>query len=289
MPKVKKIKNTSNSARAPQHRSWCFTKNNYTDADILQLNSLKQKYLLYGKETCPSTGTPHLQGYVVWNSPCTFSAISKKLPSGCHIEDAKADANFNYNYCTKDGDYYEEGVKPKDPKTVNTERWEEAWSAAKQGQLDSIPADLRLRYYRTFKEIRKDYMVKPVDLDVLDNEWHYGPPGTGKSTTVREENKNIYIKQHNNKWFDGYQNEECILIDDFDKYDIAMAGNLKIWADKFAFQAETKGGALFIRPKRIVITSNYSIEEIWEDAVTREALNRRFHVKPYYSLSRVSR
>lgn len=50
-------------------RSWDFTLHNWTEAQDEYLKSLGEsgvfEYLTYGYETCPTTGTPHLQGMVV--------------------------------------------------------------------------------------------------------------------------------------------------------------------------------------------------------------------------------
>ena len=39
--------------------------------------------------------------------------------------------------------------------------------------------------------------------------------------------------------------------------------HLKNWADLFPFVAETKGGSMLIRPARIVVTSNYTIQQVY--------------------------
>jgi len=69
------------------------------------------------------------------------------------------------------------------------------------------------------------------------------------------------------------------LLDDLGKDRLVLATHLKVWADHYPFTAETKGGGTTIRPKRIIVTSNYSPAELFEDKVTLEAIERRFKVE----------
>lgn len=119
-----------------------------------------------------------------------------------------------------------------------------------------------------------------IDGD-LKHEWYWGPRGTGKTSKAWRENPELYIKPIN-KWWDGYSGEEVVLLDDWDPEIKGMVNYLKIWADRYPFRAEVKGSSMMIRPKKIIVTSNYPPEECFERQQDVEAIRRRFRVTEFH-------
>lgn len=260
-----------------RHRSWCFTQNNYALSDCDRIASIPCKYICYGKEVAPRTGTPHLQGYVHFTQAKSFAAVAKLLP-GCHLLVARGSGAQNRTYCSKGGEFFELGDCPGDSSVggrMESARWDRCWEHAVRGEIDEIDTDQRVRYYTTLKKIGVDYMPAVKPLESTCGIWIFGLSGSGKTRSALARYPAAYIKPRNN-WWDGYQNEPVVLIDDVDKYDVALGGKLKHWADFAPFIGEMKGASRRIRPSIVIVTSQYRIEDIWQDEETREALKRRF-------------
>lgn len=144
--------------------------------------------------------------------------------------------------------------------------------------MDDIDDKIYCTHYRTLKQIKADHEVAPLDLDTTTGVWIWGKSGVGKSRQARLDYPGSYIK-NNNKWWDHYQGQETVIMDDFGKDHACLGSQMKRWLDHYAFTAETKGGSRTIRPKLIIVTSQYHIDEIWkDDAETIEAITRRCKV-----------
>ena len=131
-------------------------------------------------------------------------------------------------------------------------------------------------------------MVRPEDIGPDQGKiglWYYGTTGCGKTFAATTEYPDSYRKCANNKWWDGYQDETSVLIDDLDKSHHYMGFHLKIWADRYSFIAETKGSSRYVRPEKIIVTSNWHPNEIWSEPQTLEPILRRFKVVKFQSLN----
>lgn len=272
-------------------RNWLFTVNDIPEGygHILE-RIYKRKgvsYLVVGRETAPTTGHVHLQGFIKFVNVRKFNGVKKFLRelNNPRLDRGDGKALSMATYCKKDGDFMEWGISP----ISDAERCKRSGEATKEtfrkcirlaeagdfGRLKRKHAALYSRYYRTWLAMHKDHGPRPKDCAEVTGVWIYGPSGSGKSHYAREHYPDFYDKACN-KWFDNYQNEPNILIDDLDKNHHVLAHHIKRWADKYAFSGENKGGQINLRPQNVVVTSQYRINDIWEDVETRDAINRRF-------------
>nr|WAE42154.1 MAG: replication associated protein [Cressdnaviricota sp.] len=258
-------------------RNWCFTYNNYPDTVLV--DTVECDYIAYSHEVAPTSGTPHLQGYIHWDNPLRFTSVKTRLP-GCHIELMRGRFDQNEAYCSKAGKLIERGTAPvhNDNNGANEiTRWQGYYDSAIQGKMDDIHPKVRIQYYATLKRIRNDHCPKPVNLPSVCGIWIYGPPETGKTKRVCEKYPEHYSKM-GNKWWDDYNGEPVVFLDEFDSCHIKECLSLlKHWADFKAFRCENKGASIYIRPEKFIICSNHHLNELVSTGdVIYSAVARRF-------------
>ncbi|MDB4369183.1 hypothetical protein N9Z56_01270 [bacterium] len=274
-------------------RTWCFTLNNYTESDLTYLNekAVTVRYMIVGKEV-GDAGTPHLQGYVSFKNAVRMVSVKLVVGLRAHVEIAKGTLEQNVKYCSKEGDYKEWGERPmfqSEKGAGEKRRYQEAWDImrSEEGTLEEVAPDLRLRFYSTLKKVKIDAKLeRKLTQTTEQHEWYYGPSGTGKSRKAREENPDAYLKNCN-KWWDGYDDQDVVLVEDFDRRHDGLAHHLKIWSDRYPFNAEVKNAYAKIRPKKVIVTSNYHPKDIWTVKSDLEPILRRFKVTHFSSLGSV--
>lgn len=235
------------------------------------------------------SGTYHIQGYLMFTGPKRLTTVKRIFPTA-HLEIKRGTVKQAIDYCKKDGNYFTHGPEPSEQWTAasqkNKERCAQAIKSAKENKLDQLQEEdpeIYLRYERVLTKLATENLKNLPDLPFLNNYWYYGSTGTGKSKKVRQEHPDAYRKNCN-KWWDGYKNHEVVVIEDIDKQHACLGHHLKLWTDHYPFLAEVKGSTSMIRPKSFFITSNYTIDEIFEDPGISSPLKRRFHVVHFNSL-----
>lgn len=262
-------------------RNVCFTLNNPKLDDKEKLLSLGiWRYVIIGDEV-GETGTPHLQGYGILHKQWRLNALKKEVGDRVHLERRKGTHEQAREYCMKDDHYEERGTEPTPGKRNDLEKAIDCIKAT--GSLKRVAEDCPSTFIKYSRGLR-DYalmMVEPYDHFSVRGLWYVGEPGTGKSRKAREIYPDAYLKSQN-KWFDGYDGQTAIILDDLDKGGACLGHFLKIWTDRYACTGETKGGTVALRHEVFVVTSNYSIDELWgEDLQMCAAIKRRFIIRQF--------
>lgn len=278
-------------------RNWCFTLNNYEQHDFLELRNLcehidartnhpggfRPVYVVAGREVGVG-GTPHFQGLLVVANPVRLSTLRTLFRGRAHWEAVapRSNAALADEYCRKeDRDPISAGPRPVAPANGGEHDYALAVITAREQRVDDCDPCLLIRHYGNLKAIARDALEIPAIMDgALEHQWISGPSGCGKTRRVFTEHaiNDIYLKEPTTKWWDGYRGQPVVLIDDLHERDArGLVSFLKRWGDRYPFPAEVKGGMITIRPRLIVVTSQWDIDHsfagLQEDI---DAINRRF-------------
>lgn len=206
-------------------RRWCFTLNNYDEAELVSLRSSlsapenKIRYAVWGKEV-GAEGTPHIQGYFSSGKTYRLKGAKKLVGDRAHLEAAKGSEEDNYKYCTKDGDFEEVGTRKSPGKRTDLEAF---MDSVRDGVLDAKELrqqhpDVCAKYPRFFEAYILDNVPQPSVTPHALHPWQAAlneclrlPPGDREILFVVDKKGN-----HGKTWFSRYYaslfpQDTCIL------------------------------------------------------------------------------
>lgn len=245
------------------------------------------EYIVNGTEQ-GETGTSHIQGYVKFKHPISFSRAKQYVGTRAHIEMQKGNDCQASEYCKKDGEWWEHGKVPvarKSQSEMSKERWNEVLKMAEEGRMEELRDKHPYVYLVHGPKLMSLRLRKAQILQgELEHEWWVGKSGTGKSKEFHERYKSgDYYFKSMNKWWDGYRDEDIVLMEEMSPLHECLATHMKLWCDRYPFTGEIKGGVMQgIRPKKIIVISNYEIDEVFTKTQDSEPMKRRFKVKRFY-------
>lgn len=234
---------------------------------------------LKGQQERAESGLLHWQLLAAFNKKVSLAQVKTYFCPQAHVELTRSEAADSYVH--KDDTALVETrfeIGKKSLKRNSKEDWDKVYQDAKQGNIDNIPPDILIRNYNSIKRIRVDNM-QPVWRHDINVKVYWGGSGLGKTRRAWfEAGDNVYVKDPNTKWWDGYRGEAKVIIDEFIGT-ISIAHILR-WLDRYPCFAEIKGFTVPLTATEFWITSNIDPREWYPDAKPEQvtALLRRCNV-----------
>lgn len=282
--------------------AYVFTLNNYTETEVTEIQGGDYSYIVYGKEVGES-GTPHLQGFVRFESAKTMSAIHKlKGWKRTALKPAEKPLSA-IDYCKKGeqshSEWEAEGVKGS-TYGLNADIWErgefkqgkrsdlnQVYEKVKGGvSVDEVAWEEPDAYGKCFKVLDKleDIRLrKTFRSEMTEGVWLYGKTGCGKSELVYSnfDLSKSYSYPYDNGWWDGYRQQENVILDEF-RGQVAFNELLRM-VDKHPnyFVRRRNREPMPFTSKKVWITSSMCPQEVFKNLHANDSLTqlyRRFKI-----------
>lgn len=298
-------------------RNWCITKNFkskdnekickafYKDKkNINQLHNTliarEFKHFIWSVERGGEEDCMHIQGYLEHTKKTTLLTIKDLLKGtileNCHIERAKGSAKQNHEYCSKKETHihgphtFGRPAKKRQGKRTDLEKVADMLKKGKSiMDINEEHTTTYIKYSKGIKESQSQFMRRKCykwtpDQRHAELRIHviWGDAGTGKTRSIYEKHdiEDIYVlcrKNNGNLWFDNYEGQSVLLIDEFNGW--IPHGMLLQLLDIYPMSVDVKGGTTYNLWKTVYILSNVDPEEWYKNLTSKQckALKRRFH------------
>ena len=190
------------------------------------------------------------------------------------MEPMRGTIQQSIDYCSKEEtraldvcELSEYGERPAPTAGVRGARtdWDAIRQACEEGKdLAAIAADFpqqAIVYSRGISALSSAYYgPRRTKTQVL---WYYGSTGTGKSRKAFEDYPDAYVKMGDAKWWDGYSQQPCVIVDDY-RPSLCPFNELLRLLDRYPVRVEFKGGSIHFNSGTLIITTPRSPRVTWQ-------------------------
>lgn len=271
--------------RQPRHRGYMVT--TFQEARPELKNGVH--YIKGVQENAPTTGKLHWQTTIVCDE-LTLRQVRKLYP-GCDVRVRNGTFRQAYEYCSF-GKFktppdttgvsvtdYELGVMPRPGARTDIE---EMATAFLQRGYDGVSDTAIIKYHRGLEKL-KQVRYKPKSI-VKVVKWYWGEAGSGKTRAAYEEaGIDCYMVPTRGGWFDNYQGQKHVVIDEYDASRFSLSEILRLM-DRYPEQVPVKGGFVHFEATNLWITSHFEPAVYFPADRVPEVLRRISEVKEFVVL-----
>lgn len=250
-------------------RRFVFTWFNWTEDERTRLTHWIETndclYAIFGKEKCPTTNNPHLQGFLHIKTKKRISTLAGVLgvlgDNRVTIALARGSDEENRIYCGKGDDVYIHGTPRVNGRATELD---DAIALLGTDGMEAVAIQYPKTFVRNHRGLaalsalgKRQRTEKPITI------WLWGESGAGKTYMARrlqrEKDMTFYRKSFTTKlWWPGYDQQQILLIDDV-RCVVDGVGrtfmHMLDWLDEYETSVEIKGLNMPLNSKVIFVTS----------------------------------
>lgn len=228
-------------------------------------------YYVIGKETCPTTGRKHLQGFIQLIRPRVMKSLQKIIGDpDCHVEEMRGTATEASTYCKKEHLLSEWGNLRTQGERTDFDEIKK--KVLENGRMPAEIIDMNLQQIRHAEKLLQYSNAKRSWKTIVY--WFWGKTGSGKTKAAWEEDPNAWVAMSNLNYWEGYNGEETVIFDDFRGDYCKFHELLKIF-DRYPYRVNVKFGSRQLLAKKIIVTCPYPPDEVYENREDINQLMRR--------------
>lgn len=284
----RRTRNRGAGARSPRSRHWFVTLNNYTEQELCKMKDINTTYCAICEEKGEQKETPHLHAIFRFKNQKSFSTLKAELPRA-NIEIMRGTYAQALRYLKKHGELiYQKGQMPQPGKRTDLEQiFKTIDNEGEQHLFQEDPVSA-VKYYKeiqTYRRLKNEMIASNRKYNKPSVHFIYGDSATGKTAFVYDKHgyNNVYSVTYKKNgedtysiWFDGYTNQEVLLLDEYDHQMPVTALNKLL--DGYPCMLPVKGSMTTKLWTTVYICSNKEPQNClynWSERTFKNALLRR--------------